>query len=57
MMECKSELRAQIQELESTKLRIILEMKTRPLEDDEPKSGGSGSVSGSRAGTKFGGRA
>ena len=57
MMKCKSELRAQIQELESTKLRIILEMKTRPLEDDEPKSGGSGSVSGSRAGTKFGGRA
>ena len=32
-------------------------MKTRPLEDDEPKSGGGGSISGSRAGTIFGGHA
>ena len=34
---------------------MISEMKTRPLEDDEPKSGGGGSVSRSRAGTAFGG--
>ena len=32
-------------------------MKTTPSEDDEPKSGGGGSVSGSGAGTAFGGSA
>ena len=35
-----AELRAQISELESTKRRIISEMKTRPSEDNKPKSGG-----------------
>ena len=36
---------------------MISEKKTRPPEDDKPKSGGSGSVSGYRSGTAFGGRA
>ena len=31
-------------------------MKTRPSEDDKPKSGGGGIVIGSRAGTEIGGR-
>ena len=56
MMKRKSELRAQISELESTKRWMISEMKTRPSEDDEPKSGGVGSVSGYCDGTSFGGR-
>ena len=56
-MKRTAELCAQISELESTKRRMISEMKTRPLEDDKPKSGGGGSVSGSHAGTEFGGRA
>ena len=34
-----------------------MEMKTRPSEDDKPKSGGYGSVSGSRAETEFYGHA
>ena len=56
-MKKKAELRARISELESTNCWIISEMKTRPSEDNEPKSVGGGSVSGSRAGTVFGGRA
>ena len=51
------ELCAKISELESTKCRMISEMKTKPSEDDKPKSGGGGSVSWSRSGTSFGGRA
>ena len=57
MIKRKAELFAQISELESTKRWMILEMKTRPSEENEPKSGGGGSVSGSCAGTAFGGRA
>ena len=57
MLKGKVELCAQIPDLEPTKRRMILEMKTRPSEDDEPKSGECGSVSGSRAKTAFGGGA
>ena len=56
-MKSKVELRTQISELESTKRRMILEMKTIPLEDNKSKSGGGGSVGGSRAGTAFSQRA
>ena len=56
MMKRKSELRAQISELESIKPRMISEMKTRLSEDEKPKSGGGGSVSGFRDGKEFGGR-
>ena len=56
-MKRKADICDQISELESTKRRMISEMKTRPSEDNEPKSGGGGSVSGSRTGTEFGGRA
>ena len=56
-MKNTAELRAQISEIESTKRQMILEIKTRPSEDDEQKSGGGGSVSESCAGTAFGGRA
>ena len=52
-MRWKAELRAQISEQESTKRQMISDMKTRPSEDDDPKSGGGGRVSGSRAGTAF----
>ena len=34
---------------------MISEMKTRPSEDNKPKSRGGGSVDGSRAGTALGG--
>ena len=54
-MKRKAELHAQISELESTKRWMILEIKTRPLEDDEPKSRECDSVSGSNDGTSFGG--
>ena len=57
MMKRKAELCAQISELESTKCWMISEMKTRPSDDKEPNSGGGGSISGSRDGTAFGGRA
>ena len=57
MMKRKAELCAQISELESTKCRMILEMKTRSSEVDKPKSGGGGSVSRCCAGTSFSGRA
>ena len=50
-MKRKAELRAQISEIESTKHQMISEMKTIPSEDDEPKSGEGGSVSGYRSGT------
>ena len=53
MMKRKSELCAQISGLESTKRRVILEMKTISLEEDKGKSGVGGSVSESRAGTAF----
>ena len=57
MLKKTAELRTQISELESTNRRMIAEMKTIPLEDKKPKSGQGGSVSGSHAGTDFGGRA
>ena len=56
-MKREAELHAQISELESTKRRMISEMKTRQPEDDKTKSGGGGSVSGSCSGTASGGRA
>ena len=55
-MKRTSDLHGQISELESTKRRMISEMKSRPSEDDKPNSGGGGSVSWSYAGTAFGGR-
>ena len=39
MAKRKGELRAQISDLESTKSQMISEMKTRPSDYDEPKSG------------------
>ena len=36
---------------------MISEIKNRPPEDNEPKPGGGGSVSGYCARTEFGGRA
>ena len=54
-MKRKAELCAQISDLEFTKRWMISDMKTRPSEDDKPKSGGCGIVIGSRAGTEFGG--
>ena len=54
-MKRKAELCTKISELESPKRWMISEMKTRPSEDNEPKSGGRSSVSGSGAGTSFGG--
>ena len=56
-MKRKEELCTQISELEPTKRRMILEMKFRPSEEYDPKSGGGGSFSGSRAGTAFRGLA
>ena len=56
-MNRKTDLCAQISELEYTKRQMISEMKTRPSEDNEPKSGGRGSISGYCAGTAFGERA
>ena len=55
MTKRKVELHAQISELKSTKHKMISEMKTRPSEDNKPKSRGGGSVDGSRAGTALGG--
>ena len=55
MMKRKEDLRAQISELESTKRRMISEMKTRPPDEDEPKSGGGRSVSGYCDRKSFGG--
>ena len=54
MMKRKAELCAQISYLESTKRRMISNMKSIPLDDEKLKSGGGGIVSGSSAGTLFG---